>query len=56
MIASKGCGFGLTLKGVYMESTTTDVISIDPSTEFILSGVEWTRDDKGAGNLMKGCL
>ncbi|MEA3227104.1 MAG: hypothetical protein U9Q07_14235 [Planctomycetota bacterium] len=40
----------LTLKGVYVESAIADVVSIDPSTEFILSAVEWDRDDKATLN------
>ena len=41
-----GWDFGLPLKGIYMESAAADIVSIDPSAEFILSEVEWTRDDK----------
>ena len=46
MTTPKGRGFRLRLKGDYEESAIADVVLIDPSAEFTLSGVEWARDDK----------
>jgi len=46
MTTHEGRGFGSLLKVVYKESAGADVVSIYPSTEFILSAVEWARDDE----------